>query len=440
MSRYRAAPTGCLGATPATIARRSAVLPLFQPMRRVAFVTYHTSPLAVPGQGDSGGLNVYVRDLAAHLSRCGVATDVFTRRSDDEVAESVHLEDGVRVVHLPAGPAKAVPREALAAHLEDFTALLGEAMELGGYDIVHSHYWMSGVAALAATKATGSPVVHTAHTLSAARALPDGSHDRYAAERRIVADADLLVASTPHEADVLVDVYGAGSRRLAVIPPGVDHGRFAPGDKARARARLGLDDADLVVLFCGRIQRLKGADLAAEALAHLGRAAPELARRVTFVVAGGPSGEDGDATLAHMRSITGAADFVPDVRFLSARPNEEVAQLYRAADVCLMPSRSESFGLVALEAQASGLPVVASAVDGLVHVVDSGSTGVLVSEPSPGEFARALEVLLSRDCLRRRMGRDAVRRSAAYSWGRAAAGHRMAYADLLAPERMVVCG
>ncbi|MBX7159898.1 MAG: glycosyltransferase [Acidimicrobiia bacterium] len=409
-------------------------------MRRIAFVTYHTSPLAVPGQGDSGGLNVYTRDLAAYLRRCGLATDVFTRRSDASRAGTVEVEDGVRVISLSAGPATPVPKEALTAHLEDFTALLAEAVDDGAYDVVHSHYWMSGVAALAATKATGVPVVHTAHTLAAARALPDGTHDRFAAERRIAGDADLLVASTPHEAGVLVEAYGAAPDRVAVIPPGVDHGRFAPGDRARARARLGLEDADLVVLFCGRIQRLKGADMAAEALAHLGRTAPRLARRVTFVVAGGASGEDGAATLEHMRTVTGAADFVPDVRFVSARPNDEVADLYRAADVCIVPSRSESFGLVALEAQASGVPVVASAVDGLVHVVDSGGTGLLVQDPSPAGFAAALETLLTHDCLRRRMGREAARFSSSYSWGRAAAGHRLAYGELLSPERMVVCG
>lgn len=306
--------------------------------------------------------------------------------------------------------------------------------------MVHSHYWMSGVAALSAAKASNAPVVHTAHTLAAIRALPDGSQHRFAAERRIAADADLLVASTPHEAEVLVSEYGARPSRLAVIPPGVDHRRFVPGDRNRARLRLGLDDADLVVLFCGRIQRLKGADVAAEALGHLGTLAPALARRVTFVVAGGASGEDGAATLDLMHRVTGAADFVPRVRFLSARPHDEVVDLYRAADVCLVPSRSESFGLVALEAQASGVPVVASAVDGLVHVVESGRSGLLVHDPTPEAFGSALATILGHDCLRRRMGRDAVRVADAFSWGRAAAGHRIVYGDLLTPERLVVGG
>lgn len=409
-------------------------------MRRVAFVTYHTSPLAVPGEGDSGGLNVYVRDLASHLRRCGVATDVFTRRADPAVPAVVEGDDGVRVVHLDAGPAAPVPKESLPAHLEDFTSELAGEIEAGGHDVVHSHYWMSGLAALSAAKATLAPVVHTAHTLAAVRALPDGSQDRFAAERRIASEADLLVASTPHEAAVLAAEYGAAACRLAVISPGVDHRRFAPGDRNRARLRLGLSEADLVVLFCGRIQRLKGADVAAAALARLGEQAPALARRVTFVVAGGASGEDGAATLDLMHRVTGAADFVPRVRFLSARPHDEVVDLYRAADVCLVPSRSESFGLVALEAQASGVPVVASAVDGLVHVVDSGRSGLLVPDPSPEAFASALETVLSYDCLRRRMGREAVRVADTFSWGRAAAGHRIAYGDLLAPERMVVGG
>lgn len=409
-------------------------------MRRAAFVTYHTSPLAVPGEGDSGGLNVYVRDLAAHLRRTGVATDVFTRRADPSVPAVVEGDDGVRVVHLDAGPAAPVPKESLAAHLEDFAAELAGEIEVGGYDVVHSHYWMSGLAALSAAKGSAAPVVHTAHTLAALRALPDGSHDRFAAERRIASDADLLVASTPHEAEVLVSEYGAPGSRLAVIPPGVDHRRFTPGDRHSARMRLGLEDADLVVLFCGRIQRLKGADIAAEAMARLGAQAPALARRVTFVVAGGASGEDGAATLELMRRITGAADFVPRVRFLSARPHNDVADLYRAADVCLVPSRSESFGLVALEAQASGVAVVASAVDGLVHVVASGRSGRLVADPSAAAFASALEEVLGYDCLRRRMGREAVRVADAFSWGRAAAGHRLVYGGLLRPERMVVGG
>lgn len=426
--------------TPATIRRPFTVPPPPQHMRRIAFVSYHTSPLAVPGEGDSGGLNVYVRDLAAHLYRSGVTTDIFTRMSDATVPESVELDEGVRVVHLPAGPPAPVPKESLLAHLEDFTSMLADALEGGGHDIVHSHYWMSGLAALAAAKASDAPVAHTAHTLAAARAIPDGTHDRFAAERRIAAEADLLVASTPHEAEVLTGLYGAPASRLALIPPGVDHDRFSPGDRARARAQIGLEDADLVVLFCGRIQRLKGADLAAEALGHLGRSAPELAKRVTFVVAGGASGADGDTTLRYMRAVTEAREFVPETRYLSARPNHEVAQLYRAADVCLVPSRSESFGLVALEAQASGLPVVASAVDGLVHVVAPGRSGLLVEEASAQGFARALEMLLSRDCVRHRMARESIRVAQQYSWGRSAVGHRLAYGALLAPERMAVCG
>jgi len=407
---------------------------------RVAVVTYHTSPLAVPGQGDSGGLNVYVRDLAASLRSRGIAADIFCRRDDPDVASVVSTSDGVRVVHVPAGPAASVPKSELSAHIEDFSERLALLLEDGGYGLIHSHYWMSGLAALSAAKAADAPVVHTAHTLATLRALPDGGGERLAAERRLAAEADLLVASTPHEADALVGDYGAAACRIEVIPPGVDHCRFFPGDSQAARARTGLGDSDLVVLFAGRVQELKGADLAADALLELSRIAPHLARRVTFVLAGGASGDDGERTLARVRRTTSSPAFLPSVRFLPARPHDEVPDLFRAADVCLVPSRSESFGLVALEAQASGVPVVASAVDGLLHVVKHGRGGVLVPGGKPHGFAEALRTLLANDWLRVRMGRDAQRLASAYSWTLAAERHRDAYVDLMEPQRMVVCG
>lgn len=409
-------------------------------MRRLAKIAYHTSPLAVPGRGDAGGLNVLVLNVASRLASRGIEVDLYTRRSDTVSPELETPAPGVRLIRIPAGPARELPKEDLPAHLEDFTTELVRDVKGRDHDVVHSHYWMSGLAGQAAADKVTAPHVHTFHTLAMSRALPDLGDERCEAERWIARQADLLVANTPCEADVLAGRYGADGERVEVIPPGVDHELFSPGSKPVARARLGLDDADLVVLFVGRIQRVKGADLAADAIAELSRLNPALAERVTFLVAGGASGVDGPQTLAYMREIAGRTGVTSAFRFLAARPHRAIVDLYRAADLCLVPSRSETFGLVALEAQACGTPVLAARVGGLPHVVSHGRGGHLVERPDPVEFGAALEDLLGDDCRRFKMSVTAREDAAAFSWGTAATRHSFAYCSLLMPDGVAVCG
>ncbi|MCC7075848.1 MAG: glycosyltransferase [Acidimicrobiia bacterium] len=409
-------------------------------MRRIAHVSYHTSPVAVPGAGDAGGLNVHVRNVAARLGSRGIDVDIYTRRTDEVSPAEERIAPGVNLVRIAAGPSRPMPKEDLPAYVDEFTAGLAPLVHERDHDIVHSHYWMSGLAGQTVAAKTSAPHVHSFHTLAVSRALPDAGDERHEAERHIAAEADLLVVNTPFEAAVLAESYAADRDRVEVIAPGVDHEVFSPGPKRPARARLGLDDTDLVVLFLGRIQRVKGADVAAEALADLGTRNPQLAARVTLVVAGGPSGVDGHMTMKRMQTIAGDIRTIPDFCFLPARPHHEIVDLYRAADVCVVPSRSESFGLVALEAQACGTPVVASRVGGLPHVVRHGSGGVLVDAQRAGEFGRVLEDVLTDDCGRFRMSMAAREDAAAFSWGRTATRHGVAYCSLLTPDGVAVCG
>lgn len=409
-------------------------------LRRVAMVSYHTSPLSLPGRGDSGGMNVYVRELALRLGATGLHCDVFTRRSDPDEACITRLGPGARCVSVPAGPARALPKSDLAAHIGEFAAGLGACVEEGAYDAVHSHYWLSARAALAVADAGGPPVVHTAHTLALSRALPDGGGARLEAEAAVAREAAVTVALTNHEAEVLVGRYGVDPERVEIIPPGVDHGRFFPRPAVDARAELGLRGTDLVVLYLGRIQRLKGADLALGALLELCRREPALASRVTLLVVGGPSGDDGEATEAELHRLAAAAGMCADVRFYPARSHESIPVFHQAADVCIVPSRSESFGLAALEAMACGVPVVAASVDGLCHLVAHEESGLLVQDRTPGGFAAALGRVLGADDVRARLRRGARVAAAPYSWGVTASAHRVVYAGLSAPTGRAVCG
>jgi D-inositol-3-phosphate glycosyltransferase len=400
------------------------------PLLRVAMLSMHTSPLAQPGAGDGGGMNVYVRSLASNLARAGVPCDVLTRVEHAEQQPVVEVERGFRVVHVRAGPATPVRKDELLPLVDAFADATLEfaALEDQPYDVLHANYWISGAAGHRLKHDLDLPLAATFHTLDRVKAeagVGDDPATRARVEGEIVNCADLMIAATEEERDQLVTLYGAERDRVEVVPPGVDHTVFALGDEGTARRALDLDASARVLLFVGRIQPLKGADLAVRCLAELD---PE----VTLLVVGGPSGADGEAELRRLHELVDELGLHGRVRFVPPQPHERLATYYQAADVCLVPSRTESFGLVALEAAACGTPVVAADVGGLRSVVDDGHTGFLVEGRQPLDYAVPVDLLLSDRELTRTMGASALARSGRYLWSMAAARLRRQYGDLAA--------
>ncbi len=401
------------------------------PLRRVLLLSLHTSPLAQPGTGDGGGMNVYVRAVAGALARAGVACDVLTRRETPGAPQVAQLERGVRLVELPVGPPVPLAREALLDLVDDLVdAAVRHVRDDGrGYHAVHANYWVAAAAGHKVKHELDLPLAVTFHTLSrvkAADGVPGDLPGRAATEEQVVGCADLVLASTPAERDQLSELYGADPARVEVVPPGVDHRRFrcaTPATRAAARASLGLSGRR-VALFVGRIQALKGASLALEAVAALDD--PSL----TLVVVGGASGEGGADELDRLRRMSRSPALAGRVRFVSAQPHHRLPLFYWAADAVLVPSHSESFGLVALEAAASGTPVIASGAVGLRSLVDHGTTGFVVAERDPAAWAATLHGVLSDPAGARALGAAAELRSRRYSWSLAAARLRRLYGDL----------
>ncbi len=392
-------------------------------------LSVHTSPLEQPGTGDAGGLNVYVVELSRRLAAAGVEVEVATRRTSGAQEDLVRLGPGVTVRHVDAGPYEGLVKEELPGQLCAFTAGLMRAAAQapdGHYDLVHSHYWLSGQVGWLFAERWGVPLVHTMHTMARVKnaALAAGDvpepRGRLIGEQQVVDAADRLIANTDDEAADLAHHYGADPARVASVPPGVDTELFAPGDRAAARARLGLPaDADLL-LFVGRIQPLKGPDVLVAAAARLRAMRGGRDRPLVVAVLGGPSGSGlaRPTALLEQASALGLDDVLltrPPV----ARP--ELADWYRAADLVTVPSHNESFGLVALEAQSCGTPVVAAAVGGLRRAVDDGVSGVLVPGHDPDRWADVLEELLADPGRRAELGRAAVRHAAGFGWDRTAA-------------------
>lgn len=415
---------------------------------RVAMLSVHTSPLEQPGTGDAGGMNVYVLELSRALAARGARVEIFTRATSSDQAETVTLsgsdaagralspeeerevlladevEAGVvppiLVHHVPAGPFERLDKNDLPGVLCGMAAgvLRSEAARRPGwYDVVHSHYWLSGQVGAIAADRWEVPLVHTAHTLARVKnaSLAPGDlaepNVRVIGEEQVVADADALVASTPVEAEELVELYGADPDRVHVVEPGVDLDRFVPGDRTEARRALGLPLDRQIVLFAGRVQALKAPDVLVSALGVLkatGRPVPLL------VVLGGPSGRTSAVReLLALASMTGVAD---DVIVHPPADRDALARWYHAADVVAMPSRSESFGLVAAEAQASGIPVVAACVGGLRTIVDHDVSGRLVRGHHPAVWADVLSEVLASEALRATYAVGARRVAERFGW------------------------
>jgi D-inositol-3-phosphate glycosyltransferase len=393
-------------------------------------------------------MNVYVRELTAALARSDVACDVFTRAWSPDLPAVVEVEPGLRVHHVPAGPLEVLPKESLPAVVDEFTAAVLERMAAAPqagelpYTSVHANYWLSGLSGHVIKHELNLPLVCTFHTLDRVKAesMPeeveaDMPHRRAEAEASIIDCSDAVLASCTVEADQIASLYGGDPGRIRIVPPGVDHAFFGPGHRPQARRALGLPVDGRLLLFVGRIQPLKCADVAIEILAEL-RAGGEEAYRL--VVVGGPSGPHGDKSLQSLHDVADARGVREHVHFVAPQPHELLSSYYRAADVCIVPSRSESFGLVALEAAACGTPVVASAVGGLTTLVDHGHTGYLVEDRDPAAYADAVRRTFDEPLAAERLSTASVLRARQYTW-RAAARTLVELHDELAAGRLVEC-
>ncbi len=385
---------------------------------RIVVLCMHTSPLAQPGVGDGGGLNVYVRELATSLARTGVMCDVYTRANSPTELGTVDIEPGFRVHNVQAGALRHVEKEDLPALVPAFadavSAHLAEHQIVP--DVLHANYWLSGQAGVILKFRLMVPLVTTFHTLAKVKAAGNDAEpeSRMRAEESIVGCSDLVCSSCDVETDQLVHLYGANPERVIEIPLGVHRAFFSPGARPGARkavaARVGAFSSGPLMMFVGRLQPLKGADLAVEALAALQR--PD----VTLMIVGGPSGRGGDQELAHLHELVRTRGIESQIIWVAPQPHYLLSTFYRAADVVLVPSRSESFGLVALEASACGTPVIASAVGGLQTIIDDGVTGWLMPNRDPQEYADKLRLLFSHPELAAAMGGAGASRAQRYSW------------------------
>ncbi|WP_344845728.1 D-inositol-3-phosphate glycosyltransferase [Kribbella ginsengisoli] len=395
-----------------------------RPLRRVAMISLHTSPLDQPGIGDAGGMNVYVVELSKRLATLGIEVDVFTRATSSALPAKVELMPGVTVRNVAAGPYEGLSKNELPAQLCTFAraVLRAEAIrEPGYYDVIHSHYWLSGQAGLLARDRWAVPLVHTMHTMAKVKNASLAEDDvpeppaRLLGEEQVVEAADRLLANTGDEAQELISLYGAQPAKVGVVNPGVDLDVFSPGDQLVARKALGLRPDAIVLAFVGRIQPLKAPDILIRAAARMLEKDPALRDRLVVAIIGGPSGNGMEHPESHAQLARELG--VYDVTwFVKPMARAALADWYRAASVVCVPSYSESFGLVALEAQACGTPVVAAAVGGLTTAVANGVTGLLVPGHDIGDFADALHRIATNPGLRETMSRAAVKHASGFGW------------------------
>lgn len=391
-------------------------------------LSYHTCPLALLGGKDTGGMNVYVRDLTRYLGRIGVKVDVFTRSQDEHVPHVLHdLGYGNRVVHVPAGPEVPLPKKDLAAYLPEFVEGIKRFATNKGiqYDVIHSHYWMSGLAALQLKKTWQIPVIHMFHTLGMMKnrvaQSPEEMEGEYriSGEQEVLDGADGIVAATPAELAQLQWLYKVDTQRIVVIPPGVDTEHFYPIPNDEAKEFIGVPPEDHMLLFVGRIEPLKGLDVLIEALGRFCRERENRNSRLFLAVIGGdPSAnpEQMSDEMAHVQALREQYGVNDLVTFLGKRGQDTLPYYYSAADAVVVPSHYESFGMVALEAMACGTPVVASQVGGLAFLVQDGVTGFTVPVGEPEALCGRLRALISDRRLRIKMGEQAANFAMEYSW------------------------
>ncbi|HEY7042153.1 MAG TPA: D-inositol-3-phosphate glycosyltransferase [Nocardioidaceae bacterium] len=405
--------------------------------RRIAMLSVHTSPLDQPGTGDAGGMNVYEVELSRQLAARGIEVEIFTRATSGRLPPTVELTDGVTVRHVVAGPFEGLTKGELPGQLCTFArdVLRTEAAYAPGYyDIIHSHYWLSGQVGALARDRWGIPLVHSMHTTAKVKnhLLADGDVPepmaRVIGEEQVVETADLIIANTADERRQLLDLYAAEPERLRVITPGVDLRVFRPGSQTDARRRLGVREDALVVMFVGRIQPLKAPDVVVKAAARLVDRRPDLRDRLVVPIIGGPSGSGLETPdgLVDLAASLGVGDIV---RFVAPVEQARLVDYYRAASLVAVPSYNESFGLVAIEAQACGTPVVAANVGGLPTAVDDGVSGILVDGHEPAQYAAVFEWLLTDDLARRRLQAHCAAHARRFGWGQTAQLTLEAYRD-----------
>lgn len=412
----------------------------------IAMISYHTCPLATLGGKDTGGMNVYVAELTRFLGKASIHVDVFTRSQDEHVPHVLHnLGYGNRVVHIPAGPEIPLPKKELASYLPDFVEGILNFTQAKGlrYDIIHSHYWMSGIAAEKLKAEWNTPIIHMFHTLvlmknRVARSPEEVEGEyRLEGERRILQIADRIIAATPAEQSQLEFLYGANSKKLRVIPPGVDLSRFYPIPRDEAREFIGVPVKNRMILFVGRIEPLKGLETLIRAVAWMQQASELLCCPHSLVIVGGDPEESElsvNAEMARLQNLVkslGVRDFV---LFLGKRDQESLPYYYSAADVVVVPSHYESFGMVALEAMACSTPVVASQVGGLAFLVQDGTTGFVIPDGEPEILGDRLKELILNPDLRDRLGQQAHLLAQSYSWERIASEIQSVYLEVLNPR------
>ena len=394
----------------------------------IAIISYHTCPLATLGGKNTGGMNVYIRDLTRFLGKKGIHADVFTRSQDDHVPHILHdLGFCNRVVHIPAGPENPIPKIQLIDYLDQFSDGIMSFSESKGisYDIIFSHYWLSGLAANSLKEKWNIPFIQMFHTLAILKnQVAKGSEEmepdlRVNGEKEVIRIADKIIASTSNEEKQLIHLYNADSNKIEVCPPGVDTSRFYPIPQDEAKEYIGIPKDEKMLLFVGRIEPLKGIDILIKAIAQMQKSdVLSTCPHYLFIIGGDPDADDKEMNneMSKLRELCNQLGVGDMVLFLGKRDQDSLQYYYSAAEVVVMPSHYESFGLVALEAMACGIPVVATQVGGLQHLVQNGKTGFIIPDNDPIALEEKLTQLICNSSLRDQMSRASAKYAKSFAW------------------------